>query len=91
MPKFFVTDIESDADLKVHISDIRSEAHLAVYETDSQWEATEPQIWAFTDIRSEADKVVYFTDGAWNADIVIFKTDIMSDAGWLDSSKEGLL
>ncbi|MCD6589198.1 MAG: hypothetical protein J7K88_11675 [Candidatus Fermentibacteraceae bacterium] len=91
MPKLFVTDIESDADLKVHIAEIRSEAHLAVYETDSQWEAAEPQIWAYTGIRSEADKVVYFADGAWNADIVIFKTDIVSDAGWLDSSKEGLL
>jgi len=90
MPKFFATDIESDADLRVHITSIRSEAHLVIYETTSQWEATEPQIWTFVDIRSDADKVVYFSDGAWNADIVVFKTDIVSDAGWLDSSKEGL-
>jgi hypothetical protein len=50
MPKLFVTDIESGADLKVHVTDIRSEAHIAVYETQSEWEATEPQIWAYTTI-----------------------------------------
>lgn len=87
----FITDIESDADLKVFVADIRSEAHLVVYETDSEWEATEQQIWAYTTIRSEADKVIYLTDGAWNADIVIFKTDIQSDAEWLDNSKAGIL
>lgn len=91
MPKLFITDVESDADLKVYVADIRGEAHLAVYETTSQWEATEPQIWAYSDIRSDAYKVIFFTDGAWNADLVIFKTDIQSDAGWLDSSREGVL
>lgn len=91
MPKIFITDIESDAELKVFVAEIRPEAHLVVFETTSQWEATEPQIWCYTDIRSEADKVVCFTGGAWNADLVIYRTDIQSDAGWQDSSREGLL
>jgi hypothetical protein len=91
VPKLFKTDIASDADLKVFVSDIRSEAHLIVYETTDQWAATEPQIWCYTDIRSEADKVVCFVSGQWDADLVIFKTDVQSDAGWVDSGKAGLL
>jgi len=91
MPKLYKTDIESDADLKIHVTDIRSEAHLIVFETQSAWEATAPQIWCYSQIRSDADKVVFFTDGAWNADIVVFITDVQSDACWQDSSKEGLL
>lgn len=91
MPKLFRTDIASEADLKVFVTDIRSEADLVVYETTSQWEATEPQIWCYTDIRGEADKVVHFSDAQWDADLIIFKTDIQSDAGWLNSAKSGLL
>jgi hypothetical protein len=91
MPKLFKTDIASEADLKVYVADIRSEAHLIVYETTDQWAATEPQIWCYTDIRSEADKIVHFTTMQWDADLVIYKTDIQSDAGWADSSKSGLL
>ena len=91
MPKLFKTDIAPDADLKAFVTDIRSEAHLIVYETTDAWAATEPQIWCYTDIRSEADKVVYFADAKWDADLVIFKTDVQSDASWVDGSKSGLL
>ena len=91
MPKLFRTDIESEADLKVHVADIRSEADLVIFETTSAWEATEPQIWCYTDIRGEADKVVCFVSDRWNADLVVFRTDIQSDAGWNDSSKSGVL
>jgi hypothetical protein len=87
MPKLFKTTISSEADLKVFVTDIRSEADLVVYETTNQWEATESPIWCYTDIQGEADKVVYFTDGQWDADIIIFKTDVQSDAGWQNSSK----
>ncbi len=62
MPKLFITDIESDADLKVFVTDIRSEAHLVIFETSSEWEATVPQIWSYSSIRSDADKVVSFVD-----------------------------
>ncbi len=91
MPKLFKTDISSAADLKVFVTDIRSEADLIVYETTSQWEATESQVWCYTDIQSEADKTVYFTAAQWEADLIIYKTDIQSDAGWVDSAKSGLL
>ena len=91
MPLFFKTDIASDADLKVFVTDIRSDADLVVYETTDTWAATEPQIWAYTDIRSEANKVVYFTTSQWEADLTIFKTDIQSDAEWINSGKSGLL
>lgn len=91
MPVLYRTDIASEADLKVFVTDIRSEADLVVYETSSQWEATEAPIWCYADIRGEASKVVYFTNSQWEADLVIFKTDIQSDAGWNDSSKSHLL
>lgn len=91
MPKFFKTDIESEADLRVTVTQIRSEAHLVVYETENQWEATDQPVWYYTDVRSEADKVVFFTESTWNADLVIFLTDIKSDAGWLDSGKDDLI
>lgn len=91
MPKLFKTDIASEANLKVFVTDIRSEAELIVYETTDSWAATESQIWCYTDIQSEADKVVYFTVARWEADLVIYKTDVQSDAAWVDSSKAGLL
>lgn len=91
MPVLYRTDIESEADLKVFVTDVRSEAHLVVYETESRWEATVPEIWCYTDIRTEADRVVFFTDSEWNADLKIHRTDIQSDAGWLDHSRTGLI
>jgi len=75
----------------VFVTDIRSEADLIVYETTDQWAATEGSIWCYTDIQSEADKKVYFTDAQWDANLVIYKTDVQSDAGWVDSTKSGLL
>ncbi len=91
MPKLFKTDIQSEADIKVFISDIRSDADIVVYETQSEWEATEAQIWCYSQIQRDADKVVSFVDGAWDADVVIFKTDIQSDAEVVNSSKSDLL
>lgn len=91
MPRFYKTDIESEADLKVFVTDIRSDAHLVVYETESSWEASDQKNWFYTDIRSEAEKVVYFTDSRWNADLMIYLTEIQSDAGWIDSSKDDLI
>jgi len=46
---------------------------------------------ASTNIQSEADKTVYFTAAQWDADLIIYKTDIPSDAGWVNSAKSGLL
>jgi hypothetical protein len=91
MPRLYKTDIASEADLKIFVTDVRSEADVVVYETSDVWAATEPTIWCYTDIRSEADKVVHFTSGKWEADLVIFKTHIQSDAQWLNSGKAGLL
>jgi len=91
MPKLYRTDIASEANLKVFVTDIRSEADLVVYETTDAWAATQSQIWCYTDIRSEADKIVYFTTSAFEADLVIYKTDIQSDAGWLDPAKAVLV
>ena len=91
MTRLYKTDIASEADLKVFVTGIRSEADLVVYETSSSWEATESQIWCYTEIRSEADKVVYFADAQWDADLTIYKTDVGSDAGWVDRAKSGLL
>ena len=91
MPKLFKTDIASDADLKVFVTDVRSEADVVVYETSDAWAATESTVWCYTDIRTEADKVVHFTSDKWDADLVIFKTDIQSDAEWLNSGKAGIL
>ena len=49
-----------------------------------------------TDISSEADVKVYLTDvcftaNQWDADLVVFKTDVQSDAGWIKSDKARLL
>lgn len=91
MPVLYKTDIASEADLKVFVTDIRNEADVVIYETTSQWDATESHIWCYTDIRNEAAKVVYFTDSQWDADIKVYKTDIQSDAEWLNSDKQSLL
>lgn len=91
MPKLFKTDIQSEADVKVFISDIRSEADIVIYETQSEWEATEKQIWCYTNIQSDADKIIFFASGAWDADVVIYITDIQSDAEIINSSKTDLL
>jgi hypothetical protein len=89
--KLFQTDIASEANLKVFVTDIRSEAELIVYETTDQWLATESPIWCYTDVQSDADKIVYFTQAQWDADLVVYKTDVQSDAGWVDSTKSSLL
>ena len=91
MPVLYKTDISSDADLKVCLTDIRSEADLIVYESTSPWEATEPHIWCYTDIRSEASRVIYITKSPFESDLLVFRTDIQSDAGWQNSEKVGLL
>ena len=91
MPKFFKTDIESEANLKVYVTDIRSEADAVIHETANAWDAGVPLVWCYTDIRGEADRIVYFTDGQWNADLVVFRTDIQSDVEWINSGKSGLL
>lgn len=91
MPVLYRTDIASEADLRVFVTDIRSEADLVVFETTSNWEATEPAVWAYTDIRGEADRVVHFTGDRWDADLSIYRTDIQSDAGWNDTAKSSLL
>ncbi len=91
MPLLYKTDIVSDADVKVFVTDIRSEADLIAYKTSDAWAATESQIWCYTDIRSEANKAVCFVDMAFEADIVVFITDIQSDACWVNSGKSGLL
>ncbi|OPL18280.1 MAG: hypothetical protein AVO35_05375 [Candidatus Aegiribacteria sp. MLS_C] len=91
MPVLYRTDTASEADLRVFVTDIRSEADLAVFETMSNWEATEPAVWAYTDIRAEADRVVHFTGNRWDADLCIFRTGIQSDAGWIDTAKSMLL
>ncbi len=91
MPRLFKTDIPSEANLKVFVTDIRSEADLIIYETTDQWAATEAPIWCYTDIQSEADKIVHFTTSQWEADLVVYKTDVQSDAGWVNTGKAGLL
>lgn len=91
MPILFKTDIASDADLKVYVTDIRSDADLAIYETTSQWEASSSEIWYYTSIRSEAKKAVHFTSSKWDADLVVFRTNIQSDAGWINSGKSHLI
>ena len=91
MPKLFVTDIASVADLKACVTDVRSEADLIVYETTDEWAATESPIWCYTDIQSEADKTIYFADSPFDADLIVFKTDVQSDAGWANSAKSHLL
>ncbi|MBU0493472.1 MAG: hypothetical protein KKA73_16410 [Chloroflexi bacterium] len=91
MPKLFVTDIASAADLKAFVTDIRSEADLIVYETADEWAATESPIWCYTNIQGEADKTVCFVNSAFDADLIIFKTDVQSDAGWSNSAKSHLL
>lgn len=91
MPILFETDIAAEADVKVYVTDIRSEADAVIYETTDPWAATESQVWCYTDIRGEASKVVYFAGSAWEADLVIFRTDIQSDAEWVNGGKAGLV
>ena len=79
------------ADIKVFITTVRGEADLIVFETTSPWEATEPGIWCYVDVRGEAERVAHFTEAQWNADLVVFRTDVISDAGWQNADRSGLL
>lgn len=92
MPKLFKTDIESEADLKVYVTEIRSEADLVVYETENHWDAAGSQkIWSYTETKLEADRVVYFTESPWDAHLKIYLTEISTEAGWLNSTKDDLI
>jgi hypothetical protein len=91
MTILYKTDISSEANLKVFITDIQSEADIIVFESQDRWAATEPQVWFTTDISSEAEKIVFYTSSKWEADLVAYRTDIQSEAGWQNSAKAGLL
>lgn len=91
MPKLYRVDCSAEADLKVYVTDVRLDADLIVFETTDEWAAIEPEIWYYTDVMSLADRVVCFTKSLWEADLVIYKTDIQPDAGWIDGSKSHLL
>ena len=75
----------------MYVTEVRSEADLIVFETPDEWAAGEPPIWAYTDIESEADKVVCFTNLQWEADLVIYRTEVQPDAGWVSVTKAHLL
>jgi len=32
-----------------------------------------------------------FTDAQWDADLTVYKTDIQSDAGWVNSAKSDMV
>ena len=91
MTKVYRVDCTAEAELKVYVTDIRMDADLIVFETDDMWAATEPGIWWYTDIKSEADCVVCFTKSPWDADLTIFRTVILPDAGWVNGAKVDLL
>ena len=87
MPIVIQTKVASAADLKVYVTDTRTEADLIVFESFDAWAATEPWVWAYTDVEAEADKVVYFSESPWDADLVIYKTDVQPDAGWVNEAR----
>ena len=91
MPIIYCTDIASEADLQVYRAMVRSEAALVVFETQNRWDATTAPIWAYTDIASDADHVVFICDNPWDAHLIIYGTDIRSDAGWQNADKQHLL
>jgi len=91
MTKVYRVDCSAEAELKVYVTDIRLDAELIVFETDDMWAATEPGIWCYTDIMSEADCVVCFTQSLWDADLIIFRTVILPEAGWVNGAKSDLL
>jgi hypothetical protein len=91
MTKMYRVDCSAEAELKVYVTDVRMDADLVVFETSDEWAATEPEIWYYTDVMSLADRVICFTKSRWEADLVIFKTLILPDAGWIDETKSHLL
>ncbi len=91
MPKMFCVDCAANAELKVYVTDIRLDADLVVFETSDMWAATEPEIWYYTDVQGEADRVMCFTNSLWDADLIVYKTDIQPDAGWVNDAKAHLL
>ena len=91
MTKVYRIDCSAEAELKVYVTDIRMDADLIVFETDDMWAASEPGIWWYTDIKGEADCVVCFTRSPWDADLIIYRTVILPEAGWVDGVKTDLL
>jgi len=87
----FCVDCAANAELKVFVTDVRLDADLIVFETPDMWAATEPEIWYYTDVQGEADRVMCFTDSLWDADLIVYKTDIQPDAGWVNDAKAHLL
>jgi hypothetical protein len=91
MPKMHRVDCMAEADLKVYVTDVRMDADLIVFETSDVWAAEEPEIWFYTDVQGEADWVVCLVSSRWDADLIIYRTDIQPDAGWVDQAKADLL
>lgn len=91
MTKVYRVDSSAEAELKVYVTDVRMDADLIVFETTDEWAATEPEIWYYTDVMSLADRVICFAKSRWEADLIIYRTDVQPDAGWVDETKSYLL
>ena len=91
MTKVYRVDCSAEAEIKVYVTNIRLDADLIVFETDDAWAATEPGIWCYTKTMGEADCVVCFTHSPWDADLIIYRTRILPDSGWVNGTKSDLL
>ena len=71
----FVTDYESQSDLKV-------------FKVNYQSQAKENKgFWYFVDYPSQADKKIFFVDYPSQADLKIYFVKYQSQAGWRNRSK----
>lgn len=77
----YVSKINS-GNIKVYVTKFRSSADLVVYKTSVESQAEgHDEIWYLSDFQSNSTPIRY-VDNAINADIKVFFTDFVSEAGW---------
>lgn len=88
----FITNYDSQAEVKVFVVDYESQADLLVYKAKYKSEAIGNEgLWHFVQYQSQAQKKIFFVKYKSQADLLIYFTPYKSKAGWRNKQKQQLM
>ena len=86
----FITNYDSQAEVKVFVVDYENQADLLVYKDKSKALGNEG-LWHFVQYQSQAQKKIFFVKYKSQADLLIYFTPYKNKAGWRNKQKMALL
>ena len=84
----FVTEYQSEADVKVYITKYRGDADLVVYIVKYKSEASNSSgKWFYVDSKFKSDKIIFFTKYRAQSDVKVYYTHYKNQSKWRNSEK----